>query len=244
MSNFLKSHRRKLCAAYASAELLWYLARESDITRIVAYAPQYERFAEANVAYGAYGARIQQNTTGTDQFDLALQLLKRDPNTRQCVVSLWSANDLLVLQQHKDIPCTISWQFLLRDEQLHMINTMRSQDVWLGLPYDVFVNTCIQYLFANELGVTMGTYTHQCGSLHLYERNAGAAAEAMYEVPCITESNFWNSDDTFSMVPVALKMEEALRLHQTFDPTAYAQLGSMFQGIIANCARKWGVTIC
>ena len=48
---------------------------------------------------------------------------------------------------------------------------MRSNDVWMGFPYDVFQFTCMQILMSMELGVEIGTYTHIAGSLHLYERN-------------------------------------------------------------------------
>jgi len=78
-----------------------------------------------------------------------------------------------------DIPCTVSWQFLIRNNALDMVCTMRSNDVWLGMPYDVFVNTTIQAFLAHKLDVQLGRYYHQVGSLHLYDRNAKAAYEAI-----------------------------------------------------------------
>jgi thymidylate synthase len=48
---------------------------------------------------------------------------------------------------------------------------MRSNDIWMGFPYDVFSFTAMQCLMAMELGLGIGTYTHIAGSLHLYERN-------------------------------------------------------------------------
>ena len=50
---------------------------------------------------------------------------------------------------------------------------MRSNDIWFGLPYDIFQFTSLQILLSMELGVGIGTYTHICGSLHLYERDLG-----------------------------------------------------------------------
>ena len=71
----------------------------------------------------------------------------------------------------KDLPCTISLQYLIREGALHCIVYMRSNDLWLGFPYDVFCFTAFQTKLAMELGVKLGTYTHIAGSLHLYERN-------------------------------------------------------------------------
>ena len=52
-----------------------------------------------------------------------------------------------------------------------MTTYMRSNDLWMGFPYDVFQFTCLQTLLAMELDVELGTYTHVAGSLHLYERD-------------------------------------------------------------------------
>ena len=71
----------------------------------------------------------------------------------------------------KDTPCTLSLQFLLRDGRLNLTTTMRSNDVWTGVPYDMFSFCSMQVMMAMTLGVGVGTYTHQAGSLHIYERN-------------------------------------------------------------------------
>ena len=71
----------------------------------------------------------------------------------------------------KDTPCTVSLQFLIRDNKLHLTVYMRSNDIWLGFPYDVFSFTCMQIKMAMELGYDVGEYTHIAGSLHLYTRN-------------------------------------------------------------------------
>jgi thymidylate synthase len=53
---------------------------------------------------------------------------------------------------------------------------MRSQDLWLGFPYDVFTATLIQELMAGWLGVELGEYHHTVDSLHLYADHYDAAA--------------------------------------------------------------------
>ncbi len=50
-----------------------------------------------------------------------------------------------------------------------MHTTMRSQDLWLGFPYDIFTATLIQELLAGWLEVGVGEYHHHVDSLHLYE---------------------------------------------------------------------------
>jgi hypothetical protein len=70
---------------------------------------------------------------------------------------------------------------MILEDKLCMIANMRSNDVWLGLPYDVFVNTSIQRFVASVLGVQPGWYQHQVADLHLYGKNYEAAKEAIKE---------------------------------------------------------------
>jgi thymidylate synthase len=58
-----------------------------------------------------------------------------------------------------------------------MTTYMRSNDLWMGFPNDVFQFTCMQIWLAMRLGVKLGTYTHIAGSLHLYERDYNKAKE-------------------------------------------------------------------
>jgi thymidylate synthase len=53
---------------------------------------------------------------------------------------------------------------------------MRGQDVWIGLPYDLFFYTTLHELVAGWLGAELGTYRHHVGSLHIYERDMESAA--------------------------------------------------------------------
>ena len=63
-----------------------------------------------------------------------------------------------------------------------MTTYMRSNDLWMGFPNDVFQFTCMQIYLAMRLGLDLGTYTHIAGSLHLYERDFEKAKENENEV--------------------------------------------------------------
>jgi len=185
---FLLNKCRNLSPTYAAAELLWYLSGEDSLERLRPYAPSYSRFAEGDRAWGAYGhrwwadptflAESKQNPYG--QICMAVELLLSRPTTRQCVVTAWNAGDLphALLGDKADLPCTLAWQFVRREGKLHLVVTMRSEDAWLGLPYDVFVNTTMQRLVAAQAGLELGTYVHQVGCMHLYAANRQDAVKA------------------------------------------------------------------
>jgi thymidylate synthase len=60
-----------------------------------------------------------------------------------------------------------------------MHTTMRSNDVWLGLPYDVFTATILHELMAGWLGADLGEYHHHVDSLHVYERDLDKAVTVL-----------------------------------------------------------------
>lgn len=168
--NWLWNPGRKAKSWYGAAELLWYLSGTRDGTMMEHYAKQYGRFLDENsYAYGAYGHRWAE----FDQLNAALCTLREYPNTRQSVICSWHPKDIGKALQgtSKDIPCTLDLQFLLRNSKLNVIVTMRSSDLWLGVPYDMYCFGEIGKMFAAELGVEPGWLQHQAGSLHLYERD-------------------------------------------------------------------------
>jgi len=140
---------------------------------IAHYAPQYKNFAEPNgKVNGAYGPRI------VGQIEDVLNILQ-DRKTRRAVIALYSSYDIHKADHAKDIPCTLTWNFLFENGALCLIATMRSNDIWLGMPYDIFVNTCVQRFIAAYLGVPTGWYQHQVGNLHLYDKHVQQATEAL-----------------------------------------------------------------
>lgn len=171
------------------------------LDRVGAFAP----YANDGIFWGAYGPRAAGDVGEV------VKLLKRDPDSRQAVITLFDSDRDLGRPDVKDVPCTLSIQFLLRDEYvphvnpsaapysnvrkfLHMWVAMRSNDAWLGLPYDLGQFSLLQSAVAQALGARIGTYTHSVGSMHLYERD-WAAAELIGEPVGVPVVQTWGSAD-------------------------------------------------
>jgi thymidylate synthase len=133
----------------------------------------FEKFMERDGTFwGSYGTRVG------DQVNYAVRKLTNDPQTRQAVVTLWD-NQLDNIPLKRDYPCTVGFNFTLNmaKAELDMNVLMRSNDVWLGLPYDMFQFTQLQCTVARALGVTPGTYTHTTWSLHIYREHLEVASK-------------------------------------------------------------------
>lgn len=163
------NNRRNFSPTYACGELMWYLSGSDSGEFIRHYAPSYDQFLNGGRAHGAYGRRWAK----WQQVELCLNLLREKSNTRQAVMTCWEPGDLQVALdgEMRDVPCTLSLHWIVRDGKLNLIVTMRSNDAWLGTPNDVFAFCMLQRLFADELSMDVGFYQHQVGSMHVYERD-------------------------------------------------------------------------
>jgi thymidylate synthase len=152
----------------AAVEALQLLSGTADADLLLRAAPSYHEVLvrPENLTYGAYGPRLRY------QLDNVISVLRREPGTRRAVLTIWREDDLT---HDGDRPCTLTLQLLARRGQLELVVTMRSQDAWLGVPYDVFMFSQLQESLAAHLGLEPGRYAHHVGSLHLYDRDREAA---------------------------------------------------------------------
>lgn len=132
-------------------------------------APQLLKYADVTPdgsyrLWGGYGRRI-----GSQLID-ALGKIRLDQNTRQAVIQLWDPTSDNTAYK-SDYPCTLSLQIRVHMGRLCMMTTMRSNDAWMGLPYDLFQFTQLQLSIATILNMVPGPYTHFVGSMHLYQHN-------------------------------------------------------------------------
>ncbi|WP_053091500.1 thymidylate synthase [Klebsiella variicola] len=192
----------------ALGELLWYMSGLHDLEFIRYYIPKYNFFSDDNkTIYGGYGPRIFGND---NQFMRVIQLLREKKDSRQAIIQIFHSDDLK--EKHKDIPCTCTLQFILRNNKLSLIVNMRSNDVFLGFPHDVFAFTMIQEYAASILGCDLGDYKHFVGSLHLYDEHRIKAQgyinegwQEVIEMPSMPKDNVENN------LNILLKKENEIR---------------------------------
>jgi thymidylate synthase len=159
---------RKLGYRFMCAEAAWILSGDNRVATIAPYSKVISRFSDDGVFFfGAYGPRIR------DQVRHVVAALVNDPDTRQAVIEIWRPNPPIT----KDVPCTLTVQFMLRDGKLDCFVNMRSSDVWLGVPYDWFnfsmLTGYVCLLLRDKTGdaVRPGVMHFNAASQHLYEEN-------------------------------------------------------------------------
>jgi hypothetical protein len=161
---------RKVGRRFMAAEAAWIISGSNRLPAIEPYAKHLAEFSGDGLTLaGAYGPPF------VDQLPYVVDCLKRDPQSRQAVATLWRPRPA----PDPDIPCTIALQWLVRQGRLNCLATMRSSDMYLGVPYDVFSFSAMSVVVALDLKargveVTLGDLTLTAGSQHVYERDFDA----------------------------------------------------------------------
>jgi thymidylate synthase len=202
-------------------ELCWYLAKTNDVSFIEYYIRQYKEYAEEGKIYGGYGPRLFE-WRGLNQVDNIIKMLRAKPSSRQAVIQLFDAPDLLTT--HNDTPCTCTLQFMIRDGKLCLLVNMRSNDIVWGMPHDFFCFTMLQEILARSLGVELGTYKHAVGSLHIYKETVNAVERFMEEgwQPTTAIMPPMPIDDPWRSVAILLEAESAIRTGKGLDQSRLA----------------------
>lgn len=117
-----------------------------------------------------YGTRGKRRTP----WQWAKESLIDDKDTRQAILRFslpehqWKGN--------KDQTCTLHGIFMIRDNKLNLTINMRSNDLTLGLVYDLPWFISLIYKMKEELkdvypDLEIGSYTHYVHNLHIYDRD-------------------------------------------------------------------------
>lgn len=160
---------RRLNPAIAAAEAAQLVGAWTNPGLMVRISKNFARFrSAAGHFHGAYGRRVSTQVTQ------AVRKLRADRSTRQAVVTLWDPH-LDNIPGEPDYPCTVGFNLAEVDGELTMNVIMRSSDVWLGLPYDLFQFTQLQLTVAHALNLPAGPFTLTTWSLHMYERDVEAS---------------------------------------------------------------------
>ena len=212
-------------------ELCWYLSKTNKLDFIEYYVREYRNYADGDEIFGGYGPRLF-SWKNVNQFDRVVHLLKEKRDSRQAVIQLFDALDLV--GDYRDVPCTCTLQFMVRQGQLHLLAHMRSNDAFLGLPHDIFCFTMLQEIMAKTLGVQLGTYKHMVGSLHIYDKDRDNARLFLNEgwQPTANLMKPMPEGDPWPAIKYVLSTERAIRLGDGVDPKFVDTLDGYWADIV------------
>lgn len=174
MMGYIDNADRKVNYDFMFAEAAWVSSGSNRLSDLTSTMKRYADYSDDGVTLsGAYGPKV------VDQLGYVVKSIDEDVDTRQSFLNIWRERPGF----SKDIPCTTSMQFLVRDGKLNMMANMRSHDIVLGSTYDIFtfsaVANSVRLLLKHNktknnpdgIDLELGDLTVTAGSMHLYERH-------------------------------------------------------------------------
>jgi hypothetical protein len=161
-------HGRQLNPFLMLAEVLWILTGRDDVGFVRRFSGEIAQYAPpgGDVFPDAYGPRLRRSS-GVDQMAAVIDVLRRDRDSRRALMSFWTPVVDSVSGAHA-VPCNIALDFKLRDDGLRLTVFNRSNDVHIGLLFNLVQFGMIAEVVAAQLGVTVVRQTHVTTSLHVY----------------------------------------------------------------------------
>lgn len=103
--------------------------------------------------------------------------LKLHPESRQAIIEIHNnIRDLSSLGGRARIPCSMFYQYMLRDGKLDVIYVMRSTDFQTHFQNDIWQACSIRDYVAKQIGVQPGKFIMFASSLHIYKKDWDALA--------------------------------------------------------------------
>jgi len=165
---------------YVRREIEWYDSQSLKVTDIRGGAPKiWQMVSSKNGEINSnYGWAIYSSANQKQYWSVMLELLA-NPNSRRAVMIYTrpTMHSDYNRDGMSDFMCTNAVQYMIRNDNLHAVVQMRSNDVVFGYKNDRAWQHEVMSRLLDDLNTKgdcrygMGTLTWQVGSLHVYSRH-------------------------------------------------------------------------
>ena len=170
-------------------ELLWFLRGDSNAKWLQERGVTiWDEWAKADGDLGpVYGVqwrswpKREADGGGTiDQIQQAVDLIKRDPNSRRIIVSAWNVAELPKMAL---MPCHAFFQFYVADGKLSCQLYQRSADLFLGVPFNIASYALLTHMIAQQCDLDVGEFIWTGGDCHIYDNHSEQVATQLARTP-------------------------------------------------------------
>lgn len=138
----------------------WLYPDPNEITQVI-----FDKKNAANYSY-SYANRIFGKINQLDDF--VIPLLRKKPTSRRAIVTIGDV-EKDVSPKYTEMPGMLYVDFKLRNEKLNISVAIRSCDIFVGFPANMYQIHAIQQYVASRLGVEEGHIRLFCTSAHIFD---------------------------------------------------------------------------
>jgi thymidylate synthase len=155
-------------------ELLWLLSGDTNIKFLTDHKVTiWNEWADEKGDLGpVYGAQWRswpgRDGSVTDQIALAVERIKKNPDSRRHMVTAWNPADVDKMALP---PCHCLFQFYVANGRLSCQLYQRSGDIFLGVPFNIASYALLTHMMAHVTGLEAGEFIHTLGDAHIYSNH-------------------------------------------------------------------------
>lgn len=158
---------------YVNREIAWYESESLNVNDLVPTPQIWQQISDNDGKINSNYGYLVFSSENHNQYKRVREELSLNPNSRRAVMIYqrptmhydYNVNGM------SDFICTNAVQYLIRNNKLHAVVQMRSNDVIFGYNNDWAWQKYVQLKLAKELMVEAGDIQWSVGSLHIYERH-------------------------------------------------------------------------
>lgn len=124
-----------------------------------------------------------------DQITGVMDEIRRNPDSRRLIVSGWNPallpdtaiapKENATLGRQALPPCHTMWQLYVQNGKLSCQLYARSQDAFLGTPFNISSYSLLTMMIAQVLDLEVGEYIHTVGDAHIYTNHMDQVREQL-----------------------------------------------------------------
>ena len=115
-----------------------------------------------------------------DQLSLLVEGLKKDPNGRRHILTAWNPGELDLMALP---PCHCFSQFMVIENKLSCQTYIRSNDLFLGAPFNIASYALFTHMLAQVCGYGVGELVYTIGDAHIYRNHFSQVEEQLSREP-------------------------------------------------------------
>lgn len=167
-------------------EMLWFLQGGTNIQYlndhgVTIWDPWADERGDLGPVYGKQWRRWQAPSGETiDQIADVVENIRTNPHSRRHVVSAWNPADLDAMALP---PCHLLFQFYVADGRLSCQLYIRSNDLFLGAPFNIAEYALLTHMMAQQTGLEVGEFVYTIGDAHLYLNHLEQVEEQLLREP-------------------------------------------------------------
>ena len=181
-----EKERRTIWTANFNAQGVQLGYKDGELGRI--YGCQYRSFRGVkeikdpmyNQDGSIHGYNVYYQTVEIDQVKNVIEQIKHNPVSRRLLVSAWNPAELDVATLP---PCHYSYQFSVDGDKLSLMYQMRSNDLFLGCPFNIASYALLLHIVARITNKVPHELIASLGDCHIYKNHIDQVKEQLSRTP-------------------------------------------------------------